>query len=204
MNIPFARREERDSKQVQTMACEAKGIQRPTSNARRLFLERPGDLRRAQSALGVGRFLRIPDEPSSVGWLCRVFLRDGMSPVMRGRSPTLDFRTPAFAHTATSHAGHTCYEIVSRPGTRQHDAVRYRIEVSQKARERLRALPKDLRRTIGQRMEAMRDDLHGDVRKLKDKGHRYRLRVGPHRILFALAGDAVQVYAVKDRKEADE
>ncbi len=50
----------------------------------------------------------------------------------------------------------------------------------------------------------MRDDLRGDVLKLKDKGGRYRLRVGSHRILFVLAGEAIQVYAVKDRKEAYE
>ena len=41
--------------------------------------------------------------------------------------------------------------------------MRYRIEISQKARDQLRALPKDLRRNIGQRMEAMCDDLHGDM-----------------------------------------
>jgi mRNA-degrading endonuclease RelE of RelBE toxin-antitoxin system len=80
--------------------------------------------------------------------------------------------------------------------------VRYRIEISEKAREQLRAMPKDIRRTIGYRMELMRDDLHGDVVKLRDKGNRYRLRVGTFRVLFVLAGDAVQVYAVKDRKQA--
>ena len=82
--------------------------------------------------------------------------------------------------------------------------MRYRLEISQKAREQLRALPKELRRNIGRRMEAMRDDLQGDVTKLKAQGQRYRLRVGSDRVLFALAGDAVQVYAVKDRKEAYE
>jgi mRNA-degrading endonuclease RelE of RelBE toxin-antitoxin system len=82
--------------------------------------------------------------------------------------------------------------------------LRYRIEISEKAREQLRALPRDLRRNIGQRMEAMRDDLQGDVVKLKDQGSRYRLRVGSHRVLFALAGEVIQVYAVKDRKEAYE
>jgi len=41
--------------------------------------------------------------------------------------------------------------------------VRYRIEISEKAREQLRALPKDIRRNIGQRMEAMRDHVRGDV-----------------------------------------
>jgi hypothetical protein len=35
--------------------------------------------------------------------------------------------------------------------------VRYRIEISEKALEQLRALPKDLRRNIGQRMEVLRE-----------------------------------------------
>ena len=82
--------------------------------------------------------------------------------------------------------------------------MRYRIEISEKAREQLRALPKEMRRNIGQRMETMRDDLRGDVLKLRDKGNRYRLRIGTFRVLFALAGDMIQVYAVKDRKEAYE
>ena len=81
-------------------------------------------------------------------------------------------------------------------------AVRYRIEISEKARDQLRALPKEVRRAIGYRMETMRDDLGGDVVKLRDKGSRYRLRVGTYRVLFVLAGDVIQGYAVKDRKEA--
>lgn len=66
--------------------------------------------------------------------------------------------------------------------------MRYRIEISEKAREQLRALPQEIRRNIGQRMEAMRDDLRGDVLKLRDKGNRYRLRIRTFRILFVLAG----------------
>ncbi len=82
--------------------------------------------------------------------------------------------------------------------------MRYRIEISEKAREQLRVLPKEMHRNIGQRMETMRDDLRGDVLKLRDKGNRYRLRIGTFRVLFVLAGDMIQVYAVKDRKEAYE
>ena len=82
--------------------------------------------------------------------------------------------------------------------------MRYRIEISEKAREQLRVLPKEMRRNIGQRMETMRDDLRCDVLKLRDKGNRYRLRIGTFRVLFVLAGDMIQVYAVKDRKEAYE
>jgi mRNA interferase RelE/StbE len=84
----------------------------------------------------------------------------------------------------------------------KNPTVRYRIEVSEKARAQLRALPKEMRRNIGRRIEAIRDNLRGDVLKLRDKGNRYRLRVGTFRVLFVLAGDAIQVYAVKDRKEA--
>jgi len=80
--------------------------------------------------------------------------------------------------------------------------VRYRIEISGKAREQLRALPKEMRRNIGRRMEIMRNNLRGDVRKLREKANRYRLRIGTYRVLFVLAGDVIQVYAVKDRKKA--
>ena len=69
--------------------------------------------------------------------------------------------------------------------------MRYRIEISEKAREQLRVLPKEMRRNIGQRMETMRDDLRGDVLKLSDKGNRYRLRIGTFRVLFVLAGDVI-------------
>jgi mRNA interferase RelE/StbE len=82
--------------------------------------------------------------------------------------------------------------------------VRYRIQISKKAREQLRTLPKEHRRNIGWRLEVMRDDLKGDVLKLQAKGNQYRLRVGSFRVLFLLAGDTIQVYAVKDRKEAYE
>ena len=82
--------------------------------------------------------------------------------------------------------------------------MRYRIELSKKAREQLRGLSKEQRRAIGWRLEGIRDDLKGDVLKLQAKGNQYRLRVCNFRVLFLLAGDAIQVYAVKDRKEAYE
>ena len=82
--------------------------------------------------------------------------------------------------------------------------MRYHLQITEKAREQLRALPRDVRRAIGYRMEMMCDDLHGDITKLRDKGNRYRLRIGTYRVLFVLAADAIQVYAVKDRKEAYE
>lgn len=78
----------------------------------------------------------------------------------------------------------------------------YDLEITERAREQLRALSKDLRHNIGQRMEARCTDLQGDLTKLKAQDNRYRRRIGSYRVLFVLAGNRIQVYAVKDRKEA--
>jgi hypothetical protein len=47
--------------------------------------------------------------------------------------------------------------------------VHYRLFISEKARQQLRALEKSIRRNIGYRMELMRDGLQGDVKKLEAK-----------------------------------
>ena len=80
--------------------------------------------------------------------------------------------------------------------------MRYELFISGKARRQLRSLEKTVRRQIGQRVETMRHDLQGDVRKLEGKSNRYRLRVGSHRVLFTLEHGVIAIYAVKDRKEA--
>ena len=82
--------------------------------------------------------------------------------------------------------------------------MKYRLSISQAAIVQLRAMPKDLRRNIGFRIEGLCEDLKGDVKKLKGHPPRYRLRVGGCRVLFTLAGEAIEVYAVKDRKESYE
>lgn len=80
--------------------------------------------------------------------------------------------------------------------------MRYRLNISQGALEQLRALPKELRRNIGWRIDAMQNDLQGDITKLRGLPGKYRLRVGSQRVLFALENDLIFVHAVKDRKDA--
>ena len=82
--------------------------------------------------------------------------------------------------------------------------MRYRLALSEKSREQLRALPKEQRRQIGLRLETLCDGLRGDIQKLSATKNRYRLRVGSFRVLFVLDGGQVDVYAVRDRKEAYE
>ena len=82
--------------------------------------------------------------------------------------------------------------------------MRYRLFLSVEAREDLRGLPGEYRRNIGRRLEVLQNGLAGDVRKLGGHESKYRLRVGPFRVLFTLESDVIFVYAVKDRKEAYE
>jgi mRNA-degrading endonuclease RelE of RelBE toxin-antitoxin system len=80
--------------------------------------------------------------------------------------------------------------------------MHYRLEIKEEARRELRALPKEQRRNVGRRLDALQIDLSGDVKKLSAKTHEYRLRVGTQRVLFTLEKDLINVYAVKDRKKA--
>jgi mRNA interferase RelE/StbE len=82
--------------------------------------------------------------------------------------------------------------------------MRYEIEIKDEAPQQLREIPKEHRRNIGKRPDALQSDLAGDVKKLAARTHEYRLRVGNFRVLFTLEGDRIVVYAVKDRKDAYE
>jgi mRNA interferase RelE/StbE len=78
----------------------------------------------------------------------------------------------------------------------------YRLQITEEARRQLLALPKEQRRNIGWRLDALQNELAGDVKKLTGRSQEYRLRVGTFRVLFTLEGELIIVYAVRDRKQA--
>jgi mRNA interferase RelE/StbE len=78
----------------------------------------------------------------------------------------------------------------------------YRLDLADEALAQLRALPKDQRRRIGLRLDALQHGLQGDVRKLAGQTRKYRLRVGDFRLLFILEKDLIFVQQVRDRKDA--
>jgi mRNA interferase RelE/StbE len=82
--------------------------------------------------------------------------------------------------------------------------VRYRLEIKEEARQQLRALSNAQRRNVGHRLDALQNNLAGDVKKLTGRTHEYRLRIGSFRVLFMLENDLISVYRVSDRKEAYE
>jgi mRNA-degrading endonuclease RelE of RelBE toxin-antitoxin system len=65
----------------------------------------------------------------------------------------------------------------------------------------MRALPKDIRRLIGGKIDRLQDDLAADVKKLKGFKRQYRLRAGNYRVLFELEGRTIVVYDEGDRKD---
>jgi hypothetical protein len=70
-----------------------------------------------------------------------------------------------------------------KPGRgKTESSARYSLLIGEEAREQLRALPKPLRRNMGQRLEALQDGLAGEVKKLTAREHKYRLRAGGYRV----------------------
>jgi mRNA interferase RelE/StbE len=78
-----------------------------------------------------------------------------------------------------------------------HDA-----EFKPRALKDLKALPKKEQRRILTKIEEMRDDLAGDVKKLTNFTPEYRFRVGDYRVLFELEKDIIVIYRVVHRKDA--
>jgi mRNA interferase RelE/StbE len=80
--------------------------------------------------------------------------------------------------------------------------VIYQIEFKPKALKDLRSIPVDYQNLIISKIEAMQDNLQGDIKKLTNFTPEYRLRVGKYRVLFEIEGAIVSIYRIKHRQDA--
>jgi mRNA interferase RelE/StbE len=78
----------------------------------------------------------------------------------------------------------------------------YVIEFKPQALKDMKALPSAVKRRIMVKIEALKEDLAGDVEKLTNHTPEYRLRVGDYRVLFELDGVKIIIYRVRHRKDA--
>lgn len=78
----------------------------------------------------------------------------------------------------------------------------YEIEFKPRAIKDLLSIPKPQAERIVAKIEALRLDLAGDVKRLTDFTPEYRLRVGDYRILFEIVLNKVIIYRVKHRSDA--
>jgi len=55
---------------------------------------------------------------------------------------------------------------------------------------------------VAEKIELLKDDLAGDVKRLTASTPEFRLRIGDYRVLFEIEGARVIIYRVRHRKEA--
>jgi mRNA interferase RelE/StbE len=80
--------------------------------------------------------------------------------------------------------------------------MEYEIEFKPRAVKDLQSLPRSMSQRIVEKIEALRTDLAGDVKRLTNFTPEYRLRVGDYRVLFEVEASKVIIYRVKHRSDA--
>lgn len=78
----------------------------------------------------------------------------------------------------------------------------YHLMIKVEAQRDLDGLSADVARRIVGKVERMRHDLAGDVKRLVHYTPGWRLRVGDWRVLFHVDGDTIWVWRVVHRSEA--
>jgi mRNA interferase RelE/StbE len=78
----------------------------------------------------------------------------------------------------------------------------YEIDFKSRAIKDMKSLPKSAQRRILAKIEALRNGLAGDVKRLTNFTLEYRLRVGNYRVLFEVDRNKVVVYRVLHGKDA--
>lgn len=78
----------------------------------------------------------------------------------------------------------------------------YNIQFKPRAVKDIERLPPSMQSQILKAIEAMSDNLKGDVKRLTNFTHEYRLRTGDYRVLFEIGNKNIVVYRVRHRREA--
>lgn len=78
----------------------------------------------------------------------------------------------------------------------------YELEFRPSAAKDLESLPTSVAQRIMRKIERMRTDMAGDVKRLTNHSSEYRLRVGDYRVLFAVIERRITVFRVLHRREA--
>lgn len=81
-------------------------------------------------------------------------------------------------------------------------AVKYVLAFKPRSRKDLKALSSENLQRVLEKIEALTDNLAGDVKRLTDYTPEFRLRVGEYRVLFEIDGPTIIVYRVVHRREA--
>ena len=78
----------------------------------------------------------------------------------------------------------------------------YDVRIMPTAQRDLDRMSPEVARRVLRKVEALRNNLAGDVRRLVDFQPPYRLRAGDWRVLFDVAGSAILIQRVRHRSDA--
>lgn len=80
----------------------------------------------------------------------------------------------------------------------------YKIHLAHRAEKQIKALPSTIQNRVIRKLKAFRQNpLSGDIKKLKVKQSRYRLRVGDYRIIYDIDKETVTVMVLTVRHRKD-
>jgi mRNA interferase RelE/StbE len=79
--------------------------------------------------------------------------------------------------------------------------MKYNVQFKPRAVKDIERLSSRMQFQIIKGIEAMSDDLTGDVKRLTNFTPEYRLRVGNYRVLFEIENKNIIVYRVRHRRE---
>jgi len=80
--------------------------------------------------------------------------------------------------------------------------MEYKIRFKPRAIKDGKSIDKARLKLIFSKIGLLSDNLQGDVKKLTNATHEYRLRVGDYRVLFETDKDEVIIYRIMHRREA--
>lgn len=80
--------------------------------------------------------------------------------------------------------------------------MKYDIQFKPRAVKDIERLSSRMQSQIFKVIEAMSNDLKGDVKHLTNYTPEYRLRVGNYKVLFEIENNRIVVYRVRHRREA--
>lgn len=80
--------------------------------------------------------------------------------------------------------------------------MEYQVDFKPRAIKDLKSLSAENNSRILAKIEALKNDLLGDVKRLTNFTPEYRLRVGDYRVLFEIEDNIIVVYRIKHRSDA--
>jgi mRNA interferase RelE/StbE len=78
----------------------------------------------------------------------------------------------------------------------------YQIDFKPRALKDLKLISSSEVRRIIEKVNGLKNELAGDVKRLTQFTPEYRLRVGSYRVLFEVEGAKVVIYRVRHRRDA--